>query len=135
MYVGNFSVIIYDKTIMIVEDEESNFVLLDTILRKHNANILYAKNGRVAVDLIKKNGLTIDLIMMDIQMPEMDGHEATRIIKELKSDIPIIAHTAFPVENEKERCIASGCDGFICKPYDVDRMLRIIKKNIDKTNN
>jgi CheY-like chemotaxis protein len=120
-----------EKTIMIVEDEESNFVLLSTILKRHNAKILYAKNGRVAVDYIKKNGRAIDLIMMDIQMPEMDGHEATKIIKELKNEIPIIAHTAYTMEMEKEKCIASGCDYYISKPYDVYKMLRIIKRYID----
>ena len=121
-----------DKTIMIVEDEESNFVLLNTILKRHNAKILYAKNGSIAVDYIRKNGRAIDLIMMDIQMPEMDGHEATKLIKELKSDIPVIAHTAYAKELEMEKCIASGCDDYITKPYDVDKMLRMIKRYLTK---
>jgi signal transduction histidine kinase/ligand-binding sensor domain-containing protein/CheY-like chemotaxis protein len=119
-----------NKTIMIVEDEESNFVLLETILKKHNANILYAKNGKVAVDYIRKNGRAIDLIMMDILMPEMDGYEATRLIKELKNEIPVIAHTAYTMETEKDKCIASGCDYYISKPCDVNELLRIIKKFI-----
>jgi len=119
-----------EKTIMIVEDEESNFVLLNTILKKHNANILYAKNGKVAVDYIRKNSRVIDLIMMDIQMPEMDGYEATKLIKELKNEIPVIAHTAYTMETEKEKCIASGCDYYISKPCDVNELLRIIKKFI-----
>ncbi len=124
-----------EKTIMIVEDEESNFALLSTILKQHNANILYAKNGSVAVDYIKKNGRAIDLIMMDIQMPEMDGHEATKIIKELNNKIPIIAHTAYAKEIEKEKCIASGCDDYISKPYDVTFMLRLIKRYLFKEQN
>ena len=89
------------KTILIAEDVESNYIMLETLLEKTGAKILRAENGRIAIDIFKNNP-EIDLILMDILMPEMDGWEAAREIKKINSKIPIIAQTAFAIQSKDE---------------------------------
>jgi signal transduction histidine kinase/ligand-binding sensor domain-containing protein/CheY-like chemotaxis protein len=116
------------KTILVVEDEDSNYVLLDKMLKTRNAEVIIANNGKTAIDIISKNGRTIDLILMDIKMPIVNGYEATKKIKEIKEGIPIIAQTAFNTTGEKERCLAAGFDDFIAKPFDKETLLLKINK-------
>ncbi len=104
-----------DYTILIAEDEETNFIYLETALEMTEVNIIRAKNGKEAVEIAKVNPL-IDLILMDIKMPIMNGLEATRSIKSFRKDIPIIAQTAFAMEEDKRNCTAVGCDDFLAKP-------------------
>ena len=75
-----------------------------------------AKDGLEAIDIFKVQILRIDVVLMDIKMPKMNGLDATRKIKEIKPDIPIIAQTAFAMRDEKENAIAAGCDDYIIKP-------------------
>jgi CheY-like chemotaxis protein len=105
----------YNYTVLIAEDEETNFVYLHTALLKTNINILRAKNGREAVEIVRLNP-GIDIILMDIKMPEMNGLEATKSIKSFRKDIPIIAQTAFSMDEDKRNCTAIGCDDFLAKP-------------------
>ncbi len=102
------------KTILIAEDEESNFKLLEAILSKTNTKILHANNGQEAIEMVKNNH--IDLILMDIKMPVMNGLEATKIIKSMGLNIPIIAQTAFAFETDEKTSYNSGCDAYISKP-------------------
>lgn len=104
-----------DYTILIAEDEDTNFIYLETALEKTEVNILRAINGKEAVEMTRVNPL-IDLILMDIKMPMMNGLEATRSIKSFRKDIPIIAQTAFAMEEDRRNCIAVGCDDFLAKP-------------------
>jgi CheY-like chemotaxis protein len=104
-----------DYTILIAEDEDTNFVYLETALENTEATILRAKNGKEAVEMAKVNPM-IDLILMDIKMPVMNGIEATRSIKSFRKDIPIIAQTAFAMEEDRRNCAAVGCDDFLAKP-------------------
>ncbi len=104
-----------DYTILIAEDEETNFIYLETALEKTNVNILRAKNGKEAVDIVRINPM-INLILMDIKMPIMNGLEATRSIKSFRKDVPIIAQTAFAMDEDRRNCIAVGCDDFLAKP-------------------
>ncbi len=111
------------KTVLITEDEDSNYQYLLALLEELNLNILYAANGQQAVDLCRSNS-EIDLILMDIKMPIMDGHTAASMIKNFRSDIPIIAQTAYALESEKEKY--SGIfDDYITKP--IDRELLFMK--------
>ena len=103
------------KTILIAEDEEVNFIYLQTALSGTNVNVLRACNGQDAVDIAKVNP-NIDLILMDIKMPKMNGIEATRAIKSFRSDIIIIAQTAFAMEEDRKNCFTVGVDDFIAKP-------------------
>ena len=104
-----------EYTILIAEDEETNFVYLETALEKTEVTIIRAKNGKEAVEIAKVNPM-IDLILMDIKMPVMNGIEATRSIKSFRKDVPIIAQTAFAMEEDKRNCTAVGCDDFLAKP-------------------
>jgi CheY-like chemotaxis protein len=116
-----------DYTVMIAEDEETNYVYLETALQKTRIAIIRAKNGREAVELARITP-QIDLILMDIKMPEMNGLEATRSIKSIRKDIPIIAQTAFAMEEDRRNCSAVGCDDFLPKPIRYKVLLETLAK-------
>lgn len=118
-----------DKTIMIAEDEEVNFVYLQTALSTTNINIVRARNGLEAVEKARINPL-IQLILMDIKMPKMNGLEATRSIKQLRSDIVIIAQTAFAMEEDRKNCFAVGVDDFLSKPVRFKLLFETLKKHL-----
>lgn len=113
-----------DKLILIVEDDNVNFQYLKVILRKTKAKILRAENGVEAVELCKQNK-DINIVLMDIQMPVMNGLEATRQIKEIRKNLPIIAQTAYAMSEDKEKCIAAGCDDYLSKPIDVKLLISV----------
>lgn len=115
------------KTILVVEDEYSNYLLLQMYLISDNYNMLFAENGKEAVDIISNNP-NIDLVLMDIKMPIMDGLTATSIIKNIRPDLPVIAQTAFAVSGDYERIMAAGCNEYISKPILRDKLLCMIKK-------
>lgn len=112
------------RTLLIAEDEESNFNLLKEQLSSLKVNIIRAKNGVEAVEICRTR--TVDLILMDVKMPLMDGFMATRKIREFMPDIPIIAQTAYNTEADKELALESGCTSFISKPVKRDVVLSAI---------
>ncbi len=114
------------KTILIAEDELLNYKLLETLLLKTGARVLWAKNGKEAVDIASSK--KIDLIFMDIKMPEMNGYEATRAIKKIDNTIPIIAQTAFAFANEKKYILQSGCDMYLTKPIDHKEIYDVVNR-------
>jgi len=120
--------------ILIAEDEESNYALLEQILKKTEVQLLWVKNGKEVVDICRSNK-DIDLILMDIKMPEMDGYTATRLIKKFRKDLPVIAITAYAAEGEKEESSKSGCDEYLAKPIKVDELLQLINKYIEAGRN
>ncbi len=120
-----------DKTIVIVDDTRLNFVLLKTILRKTETNIVWFENGRDVIDYVKKS-LAVDLILMDIRMPIIDGIEASRIIKEFAPHIPIVIQTASVMGEAFEEIKNSGCDDTIFKPIDSAKLLNIIQYQLEK---
>lgn len=112
-----------NRTILIAEDDEISFKYLELILsRKTRVNLLWAINGQMAVDFCKQYN-HIDLILMDIQLPVIDGIEAVRIIKSMKPLLPIIVHTANAYGEECDRCFDAGCDDFITKPANFQQLL------------
>ena len=118
------------NTILIAEDEYSNYQYLLEFLGETGIKILYAQNGQEALDMCRANS-SIDLILMDIKMPIMDGYTAAKLIKEFRPEIPIIAQTAFALESEKEQ-FAGVFDDWITKPIDEDELTEILKWYIDK---
>ncbi len=104
-----------DKIILVAEDEKSNFELVKAILLKTKVSINWVKNGKEAVDFCMQNE-RIDLVLMDVRMPEMNGYEATKKIKSIKPYLPIISLTAYALVEDKEQSETSGCDGHISKP-------------------
>jgi len=120
-----------DKTILIAEDDEANFLLLKKTLEKTNADIIHADNGKDAVKLFRTNP-DIDLILMDIRMPIMDGIDATTQIKQIDKDIPIVVQTAFTMSSEKEKSFKAGCDDYISKPINIKELYATVCKYIEK---
>lgn len=112
-------------TILIAEDMDSNFELLNAILSS-TYNLIRARDGIEAVSLF--NDKKPDLILMDIKMPNMDGLDATRIIRELSPDIPIIALSAYAYKQDTEEALAAGCNDFLAKPLSVAKLKQILNK-------
>ena len=109
------------KKILIVEDEVSNYKYLEMVLNKTNATIYWAKDGLQAIDLCKEH--QPDVILMDIKMPNMDGLEATREIKKTHPEIPIIAQTAYAMENDEHLSLEAGCNWYLSKPIKANKLL------------
>ncbi|MDA3904704.1 MAG: response regulator [Bacteroidales bacterium] len=118
-----------NKTILIVEDVDHNYKFLMHAIKSSNANILWAKNGKDAYDICKSD-TKVDLILMDINMPIMNGYKSTRLIKSLNKNIPIITQTAYAFAGEREKSFAAGCDEYILKPIRANELLEIIGKYI-----
>lgn len=117
------------KTILIAEDVENNYLIISFVLKKTGATIIWVKNGLEAVNVIKE-GKNIDLILMDIIMPEMDGFEATRQIRKINPDIPVIAQTAYSYNrNEFEENIF---DEYLLKPIWKNDLLQKCSKYLSK---
>jgi two-component system, cell cycle response regulator DivK len=119
-----------DKTILIAEDEEVNFIYLQNALSNTKVKILRANNGEEAVEITRLNP-NIDLILMDIKMPKMNGIEATRVIKSFRSELIIVAQTAFAMEEDKLNCNAVGMDGFLSKPVRYKLLLDALKGHFE----
>jgi PAS domain S-box-containing protein len=119
--------ILADKKILLVEDNEMNRVVAETILNQYGASIFESVNGVEAVEAVKNH--SFDIVLMDIQMPVMDGLEATRVIRnDLHSTIPIIALTANAVKGEMEKCIQAGMNDYLSKPFEEEDLIRLIAK-------
>ncbi|HBB90422.1 MAG TPA: hypothetical protein DC042_01525 [Bacteroidales bacterium] len=117
----------HGRTIMIAEDEELNFLFLKEALKPTFIIVHWAKNGQESVDLAKKHP-EIELALMDIKMPDMDGYEATRQIKTMRPDLPIIIQTAFALSDEKAKSVKQGGDGFITKPINRQLLIRTVSR-------
>lgn len=115
------------NTILVVEDVEPSFELLKIILEKFGYKILWAKNGEEAIKQCKENSI-IDLVLMDINMPKMNGYEATKAIKEFRPYLPIIAQTAYAIAGDRKKSLLAGCDDYITKPVKQMVLIEIIKK-------
>ncbi|MGD2034352.1 MAG: response regulator [Bacteroidales bacterium] len=116
-----------DKRILVVEDEETNWFLLRDILTGFSAQVVWAEIGQKAIDLIE-NGEKFDLILMDIHLPSMDGLEVTEKIKAIHPEIPVIAQTAFALDEEIRNIYDAGCDGHVLKPFSIPELSAAIKK-------
>lgn len=119
-------------TILIAEDVESNFLLLKTLLAK-NYRLIHAINGKQAVEMYQQN--QPDLVLMDIKMPEMDGLEATRLIRLFSQTVPIIALTAFAFDSDKEEALEAGCNDFLAKPLSAPLLFATLDKYISPIHN
>jgi len=111
-----------DKVILVVEDDEINFKFLEAVLQDTSAQVLRAVNGIQAIELCRSIS-KIDLVLMDIKMPEMDGFEATKKIREFNRKVPIIAQTAFIDVGDFKKCEEIGCNDYITKPIDIKEFL------------
>jgi PAS domain S-box-containing protein len=115
------------RLFLIAEDDKFSYKFLEGFLKQTKAEVIRAADGREAVEICRRNK-NIDLVLMDIQMPEMNGLIATEEIKKFNRDLPIIAQTANAISEERMRCIEAGCDDFITKPVNIKELYEKIDK-------
>jgi CheY-like chemotaxis protein len=115
------------RVLLVAEDEDFNYIFLEEVLNCTQAKLIRAKDGLEAIQMFKSNP-NIDLILMDMQMPVMNGYEATRTIKTLKNEVPVIAQTAYHYGEAYEEIKAVGCDELVSKPIDIQLLKDMIQK-------
>jgi PAS domain S-box-containing protein len=113
--------------VLVVEDEESNFLYLKTILESIKTKVIHAWNGKEAIDIINKD-VPVDIILMDLKMPEVNGFEATREIKKTNPNLIIIAQTAYAMGGDKEKALNAGCDDYISKPIKKELLIKLLEQ-------
>lgn len=117
--------------ILVTDDDEVSEMLISMAFKDFSSEILKAANGAEAVAACRRHP-DIDLIMMDIKMPVMDGYEATRQIRQFNKEVIVIAQTAFAMVGDKEDAMAAGCNDYISKPIDVVKLREVMLKHFNK---
>jgi CheY-like chemotaxis protein len=117
-----------NKKVLIVDDDIRNIFAMTSLLERHKMEILSAERGQHALEIIQEVS-GIDVVLMDIMMPEMDGYEIMRAIRNLYGfkELPIIALTAKAMKGDREKCIEAGASDYISKPVDTDRLLLLLR--------
>ena len=115
------------KNILIVEDDFASQMMIEIMIDVYCKFPLIAKNGMDAVRLCKENP-DIDIVLMDIKIPELDGYDATKKIREFNKDIIIIAQTSYALIGDREKSITAGCNDYISKPYSQSELMELLKK-------
>ncbi len=118
-----------NKVILIAEDDFTSYLYLCRVLKDDKYKILYAENGKTAVQMIKDNP-QIDLVLLDIRMPIMDGSEAIELIKKIRPELPVIAQTAYAFKEEKDKILELGCDDYLTKPISQKVLLKALERFI-----
>ena len=116
------------KKVLIVDDDVGNVFALASVFEARGMTVVFAENGRDGIDTLRENP-DVDLVLMDIMMPEMDGYETTRAIRQMPDfkQLPIVALTAKAMKGDREKSIASGASDYITKPVDVDQLLSLMR--------
>lgn len=122
----------YNKTILIAEDEPTNFYYIEEVLKKTGAKLLRATNGKEAIEMFKQHNET-DLIIMDIKMPEMDGYEATKYIRKINKNIPVISQSAYAMPGDIEKGLLLGMNDYLTKPVKPKKLLSVLNKYLNTT--
>lgn len=118
-------------TVLITEDDEMSYRYLELLLtKKTNINIIWATTGIQAVEYCKIYD-KIDLVLMDLQLPELDGYEATKQIKAFNKTLPIIIQTANSMNDEEKRCMDAGCNGYVTKPISSSTLISCMEKHLN----
>lgn len=127
----NMSAFEINKRILVVEDNIINQMLVKHTLQKTGARLDFAEDGKIALNLLREN--RYDLVLMDLQLPEMDGYETTYFVRnEMNSDVPIIAMTAMMFNGEEEKCLSAGMNGYIAKPFTLEAFLNGLEKTFNR---
>lgn len=115
-------------SVLVVEDGEENRELITLVLEQAGVEIDTAENGKIGVDKVSESNY--DIILLDMQMPVMDGYEAARRMRELGVEVPIIALTAHAMKGDEEKCRAAGCSGFLTKPINIDKLIATLASDL-----
>ena len=115
--------------LLIAEDDDASYFYVENVMKKYSDHIIRAVNGKEAVDLCLKNP-EIDMVLMDIKMPGMDGYEATRKIRQFNKNLIIIAQTAYGLAGDQNKAIEAGCNDYISKPINKDELVALVLKRI-----
>lgn len=120
------------KRILVIDDDPRNIFALTAILKSRSYDCVSSNDARHALELLRDPHEAIDVVLMDMMMPEMDGYEAIPLIKkiEFRKGIPVYAVTALAMVGDREKCLAAGADNYISKPIDVDKLLRLLEKDL-----
>ena len=119
-----------NKTVLVAEDVESNYLYIEALLKRLKIEILWAKTGNEAISICKENP-NIDMVLMDILLPEINGYESTKQIKKFRPELPIIAQTAFAMYGDSEKAFEAGCDDYLAKPIKKQQITDLIGKYFD----
>ena len=118
--------------VLLVEDNPVNRKVAVRLLEKQGHTVVTANNGREALEVLDRLSWKVDLILMDVQMPEMDGYQATGAIRERESrlggHLPIVAMTAHALDRDRERCLAAGMDSYLTKPIQLDKLFDLLER-------
>jgi CheY-like chemotaxis protein len=116
------------KKVLVVDDDVRNIFALTSVLEEHNLQVVHAENGRAGIEMLLKTP-GIDGVLMDIMMPEMDGYETTRAIRQIPEfrTLPIIAVTAKAMKGDRAKCIEAGASDYITKPVDLDQLFSVLR--------
>jgi CheY-like chemotaxis protein len=122
-----------EKTVLIIDNNPKNLKLARDVIQRTGVKIIEAENGELGIELARKH--LPDLILMDIQLPGMDGKEATAILKkdEKTKNILIVAVTSFAMEGDREEILAAGCDGYISKPFHIRHFVETVESFLEKS--
>ena len=115
-----------NKVVVIAEDEQINYLFLKAVLKPTKAKVIWTKTGRETIDVCHSE--KVDMVLMDIKMPDLNGLEATVEIKKNFPDLPIIAQTAYAMEEDEEASLQAGCNDYISKPIRPENLLTIMSK-------
>ena len=117
----------HEKVILVAEDVETNYLLLEIGLKKTGICLLWAKNGQEAVDIcLQRND--INLVLMDLRMPKKNGFLATQEIRAHYPDLPIIAQTSYAMSDDRQKSLDAGCNDYIAKPFKLNTLYRLLEK-------
>ena len=121
--------VLKDKTILLVDDDMRNVFALSSLLENYDMKVIVGKNGKEAIEKLKANAEVIDLVLMDIMMPEMNGYEAMKIIRKEKrfEKLPMIALTAKAMKGDREKCIAAGANEYLSKPVEKEKLISMLR--------
>ena len=117
--------------VLVAEDDDMNFFFIKELLTEYKVNIMRATTGVESVNMVRSSP-NIDMVLMDIKMPGMDGLDATREVKKIRRDLPVIAQTAYAFASDKEKAFEAGCDDYISKPIDRIRLVTLMLKHLRK---
>lgn len=116
--------------VLVVEDDEASYQLINASLKLLDINLLRAKNGQEALQIYDQN-IDLKLVLLDIQLPGMDGYEVLIELKKRKPDLPIVAQTAYSMIDDREKCLEAGCNEYLSKPLNLQKLRDLVKKYLE----